>query len=426
MKKLYYLTNDRESQDGSFSIREKFDRAGANTGNLVFQKAILNQLSGAELIGTGDLSSVERGSDFVICLANFIRPGTGFLKDWASALQNAGANSVTLVGVGAQQKDYDANISLDSGTKYFLDFVSANSSSIGVRGEYTANILSSFGIQNVDIIGCPSLFLHKDRNFILNNRPMPDRPRIAIASTPDVSFTSNIRDLLLFGYIHEADYIVQSESWITAEQQEGADADFGFYYNYSLNDNFIETLHKWFLRRAKTFFSFADWERYLTSIDFFVGARFHGAAMSIINGVPALPLAFDTRTRELCEYFRIPFMLMGDFSLAYRMEDLWCKADYTDFNTIYKVRYDQYANFLRKNGLRNSLEHVGSAHIAGDYEKHVKSSAPGYFNRSNHVMIPDSYSGNESIFREVQALRREIVNMRRDLAIKLESIKSNR
>ena len=87
MSKVYYLTNDRESESSDYDLAERFRRSGANAGNLIFQRAVLGQISGIQLLGTGEVDQAEEGADYVICLANFIRPGTGFLKDWAATGQ---------------------------------------------------------------------------------------------------------------------------------------------------------------------------------------------------------------------------------------------------------------------------------------------------------------------------------------------------
>ena len=81
---IYYLTNYEESLSGveNLSVIDCFLNCGENTGNLVFKDSIKNQISDLVLLKTDQIHTVEKGSKFVVSLANFIRPGTGFLSDW--------------------------------------------------------------------------------------------------------------------------------------------------------------------------------------------------------------------------------------------------------------------------------------------------------------------------------------------------------
>ena len=53
---------------------------------------------------------------------------------------------------------------LDESLERLLNMLSERAE-LGVRTEYDAEFLNSYGIKNVRVIGCPSLFYHMDRNF---------------------------------------------------------------------------------------------------------------------------------------------------------------------------------------------------------------------------------------------------------------------
>ena len=97
---------------------------------------------------------------------------------------------VVVVGVGAQanlSRDLESLAEVRSVTKVFVSAVLRRSASIGVRGQFTADFLQDLGFPEsaVDIIGCPSLFLHGP-NFRLT------APTTALATDAEIAL--NVTD----------------------------------------------------------------------------------------------------------------------------------------------------------------------------------------------------------------------------------------
>ena len=77
---------------------------------------------------------------------------------------------------------------VDAGASRFLRAVFDRSGHIGVRGEYTQDYIKSLGFDDVQVIGCPSMFLHGDRLEVTRRRPALDRDsRIAVNMTARVT-----------------------------------------------------------------------------------------------------------------------------------------------------------------------------------------------------------------------------------------------
>src|SRR5690606_30287480 len=96
-----------------------------------------------------------------------------------------------VVGVGAQT-DLDLRLlggsPIDSHVKKFAGAVLDRSACIGVRGDFTKDYLNRLGFSDVDVIGCPSMFLNGASLSVEKRVPSLSRDsRIALNLTPGMS-----------------------------------------------------------------------------------------------------------------------------------------------------------------------------------------------------------------------------------------------
>ena len=94
----------------------------------------------------------------ILSMANFINPYTDVSAE-AETLERSNAKSIVLIGCGAQAASYNADLQLRPDTHRFLSIVSERSKSIGVRGQYTAEILNRAGFKNVQSHRLPFLLV---------------------------------------------------------------------------------------------------------------------------------------------------------------------------------------------------------------------------------------------------------------------------
>ena len=145
---------------------------GENVGNLLFSSASykLLQTEGTEVEvgavngGKAEAARINAHTDHVVIpLANAFRPSYAASLDRMSETIEALRVPVTILGVGAQLR-LDGKIerldSMKESVSRFVRAVLERSPSIGVRGEYTETYLKSLGFKDVEVIGCPSVFLH--------------------------------------------------------------------------------------------------------------------------------------------------------------------------------------------------------------------------------------------------------------------------
>ena len=180
------------------------DPIADNSGNLIFLEAAYKLLDTRDAViepgsarGADDSMPDqinERFDVYVIPLANAFRPS---FEEQPPATDEASIEKLTIpvivLGVGLQAPPPDeSGASRRAGTtrsRRSSGAVLDRSPSIGVRGEYTQDYLNQLGFRDVEVIGCPSMFLHGDQHGGITKRtPTLERDaRIAMNITARVS-----------------------------------------------------------------------------------------------------------------------------------------------------------------------------------------------------------------------------------------------
>ena len=104
--------------------------------------------------------------------------------------------------------------------------------------------------------------------------------------------------------------------------------------------------------KARFFIDPTTWVKYLSDFKFSFGTRIHGNITSLLSGIPAVVLAHDSRTRELAEYFEIPYKKIDGLE-KFDANLLYKEASYEKLNNGHEERYNTFINFLKENGLDN-------------------------------------------------------------------------
>jgi hypothetical protein len=362
------------------------DVFNSNSGNYLFQHSMWKALAvdGAELVSNGTLSErvppragdaarINDGFDhFVIPLANAFR--TDFeprLARLAELLEGVKI-PVTVTGVGAQAAHGHGIESLapvDATVKKFVGLVLDRSASIGVRGEFTKSYLLSLGFPDdaIDVIGCPSLFLHgpdfrvdKTVDALTVDSPLalnltPEVPGIGAFATaqaerhPHLTYIGqDAHDLrmLLWGvpFPHVHDPLVPVHLEHPLYQQD----------------------------RIRLFLDTWPWYDFMATQHFAYGTRFHGNVAALLGGTPAHLLAHDSRTLELAEYHRMPYTIMPSFDADLRAEDLYAATDMSVFNAELPRGFDRFTTFLERNGLAHRW---AAGNGTGDFDERLAAAS---------------------------------------------------
>ncbi|MEV4544215.1 polysaccharide pyruvyl transferase family protein [Micromonospora echinaurantiaca] len=354
-----------------YSAEEAFEGnwIGENNGNLVFSHAAhkLLKTRGTEITSNefkidlreADLVN-ERYDVFVIPLANAFRRSYAHRLVTMTKFIERLKIPVVVLGVGVQTDvngDREYLRPIDDVVTRFVRAVLDRSHSIGVRGEITEGYLRTLGFSAVDVIGCPSMFLHGDSLRVEKKKAALDRDdRVALTISPYVKSMAKIiaahherypnlrylpQDLKTLGTLLYGD----------APEDRGKTAAIPIHTSHPL---FVED-------KVRMFLDPWTWMDYLSGFEFAFGTRIHGTITALVSGTPGYLFAHDSRTLELARYFDIPHRVMKDVPADVDAAQLYDEADYTALNDGHKARYETMLSFLAKHDLGNSFADGDSA-----------------------------------------------------------------
>ncbi|MEV7422767.1 MULTISPECIES: polysaccharide pyruvyl transferase family protein [unclassified Streptomyces] len=355
------------------ATREEFiqqDLIGTNSGNLLFSDAAHKILltDRTEVTSNGLKTDISAGRAqqineeydvFVVPLANAFRPSFRPSLDRLSALIEQLTIPVVVLGVGAQAgDDYDTERlqSIEPSVKRFMRAVLERSASVGVRGELTASYLRELGFREVETIGCPSMFLHGD-TFPRPRDPAPFSAdsRIAINLSAQASRVGDLAGLARNAHERFPRLTYYAQNLVDAETLFWGDTSAAS----GVHDTLPRRLTHPLLRENKVRVPLdpKTWLDELSTYDFSYGTRIHGNIAALLAGTPAVVLAHDSRTLELCRYYGIPHRMLAGLPADVHPEELYEQADFSGLVDGHKERFDRFTAFLDKNSLENTFTH---------------------------------------------------------------------
>lgn len=342
---------------------------GNNSGNLIFINAAWKLLATRDAeIAAGGMGGRpgraaevnERYDAYVVPLAN------AFRLDWKPSLERMAelieqlTIPVSILGVGVQGSlDFapDELRPIEPVVKRFVRAVLDRGPSIGVRGEITASYLEGLGFRDVEVIGCPSMFLHGDRFEV--------RPRAA-ALDRDHRLAMNIGHSMASPYLDELGAFIDR----TVDRYPHL---VHFAQDRSTLELLVEgavrpkTLATWprmpipddhpLLQRGRVRFYIEPWPWIddLAAFEFAFGSRIHGNLAALIAGTPAFAIAHDARTLELARYFEVPHLAATDLPTDADAADLYARADCEPLVRGHAARWDRFSSYLERHGLAHSF-----------------------------------------------------------------------
>lgn len=321
-------------------------------------------------INNPDWSSLDRlreEYDYVLLRGSNYIHGEMEWHDTAAVLRKLGL-PVIAFGIGAQAP-VQGRLELSEQTKEVLRVIADLSTSIGVRGAYSAQVLSDLGIDNIRIVGCPTAFRRLDPDLEIRLPPLADVQKVGVTLRREVSptYAQNIQRYLTFhrdlvkslaarfdttlmaqGEIEEKKIVFgtddQKEEAIAALRANGWAANWYF-------DDAMEQLY-----RQRLFYSdvVADYEALVRRQDLVLGYRLHGNLMALANGTPSIYFTYDSRTTEFAETYKIPSYDVFSDS-AFVLEEYWEQSRFDRFNAAWRTVYDETRAFLIENNADTKL-----------------------------------------------------------------------
>jgi len=353
---------------------EKSATQFSNIGDLFVYESSLRILSYENLMPLS-LSEKDRDNPEYIERLNsldyiFLR-GSNYINtsgNWDSAIALLEKVKVPVVafGIGVQTPD-NATRYVNDSTERFLKLIAERSKSLAIRGELSATALESIGIKNARIIGCPTVFRHR--------KPTIQLRKVAAADLDSLGFTLRRKT---YGNATLQRYLLRTLSelyrlsiFCAGELEEKAIVYAGrnlLKDSASAKKQAVQALidEKWlygpkdpllglYERSMNVYESVGDFERGIAEMAGVTGFRLHGNLLALANGVPALYMVYDTRTREFVKTLGIPSVETKSMD-RFSFEQAWDSAKFDVFEKTYARRYKELLGFLEENNLPHRLE----------------------------------------------------------------------
>lgn len=273
---------------------------------------------------------------------------------------------VIAFGVGAQAPAH-GRLELSAESVRVWRMIADRCASVGVRGDYTAEVLWEAGVRNTRVIGCPTLFRRRNPDLRIDLPPLDSVRRVAFTLRREVSATY-ARDITRYlalqrEVIHDLarrfEVTVSAQGEIeekkvalgTAEQREEAIGQLDAKGWLDGPDGTLTGLY-----RSGLFYSdvVADYDAMARRHDLALGYRLHGNLIALANGVPSVYFTYDSRTAEFADTFKIPAfdVFAGE---PFDLERFWDQGLFERFNRAYHRGWREMRSFLEENDVAHRM-----------------------------------------------------------------------
>ncbi|MFG2945789.1 polysaccharide pyruvyl transferase family protein [Streptomyces adustus] len=381
MKRI--LLRSGKSPFDALGVEEALHRdvIATNSGNLIFSDAThkILETPGTEVVSNGMRTEVaaagrinEEYDAFVVPLANAFRPSFEPGLQRLTRLIGKLKIPVVVVGVGAQSGlTYDqARLkAMEPSVRSFCAAVLDRSASIGVRGEFTEKYLNDMGFRDVEVIGCPSMFMHGDRLPVEKRAAaLTADSRIAVNGSHAAVRGGGLKKIIDRAHERYPNLMYIGQNLTDAKQLHWRDVNSPAGRMIEMPTHPDHPMYR--EGKARVYVDPVTWIDDLRGFDYSFGSRIHGNIAALLAGTPATVLAFDSRTLELCRYFEIPHRLLSEAPADLDPAELYEQSDFGPLTGNHKQRFDRFTSFLDKNGLENTFTH-GDGGAA--FEKKLRS-----------------------------------------------------
>ncbi|MFT5781075.1 MAG: hypothetical protein ACI9EB_000435 [Pseudomonas sp.] len=248
--------------------------------------------------------------------------------------------------------------------EYIVDYlraVSEQSVSIGTRGEYTAQVIRNLGIDNVEVVGCPSLFVNGPELplSLLAKKPFEMLREVAMGYSNNTLNSETLIAPMLQLAAERGYYFVEQHFSLLAkllywpQELKASDLEVGHHLYQGL-EQVSRLLQQ---RRVRYFTNYQLWDEFCHGLDFMFGSRLHGGVMAINAGVPSYFISQDARVREVCELYRLPCVAESEVrDQGIDVRRFYEQTDYSAACAVYPQLYRNYLGFLRRNGIEPQVD----------------------------------------------------------------------
>ena len=352
-----------------------FNLTGWNTGNLAFHRALYTVLAESpKVLRWHSEEPVPEGSVGILPCANQLgvhcdmSPFADWLLKYDIPMVAIGVGAQSQLKLGPSVLDYEIPY-LRSGTiswiRRMADHAPTGKPNISARGRFTMDVLRSVGVaQRAVALGCPTLFISPDDKLGAHIAERCGKfGRIAFAAGQTSWGKTTRVENSLSKIITSCDgaFVVQA-ALPELKMVRGEFFSLDEMTRDKTRRHFREDLTEqefadWCMRYGHVFFDVDEWMDFYRQFDFVVGPRIHGIMIALQAGVPAMCITIDSRTEELCEIMKVPYVPLKTVKDGVSLYDLkrLFKFDARAFDENRKKLAAGFVDFLRGNKIRPSL-----------------------------------------------------------------------
>ena len=317
----------------SFNINSEkaFKECGLNTGNLAFWFAMNQHISGHKEYFDWDVSPDYLKSNFdliVFPAANQLNPAWD-MQALADLFEKSELPLV-ICGLGVQSGSFHSKPEFKKGTRRFMDVVSERASRIGVRGQFTAEVLSDCGISNVEITGCPSNFISANPSLGKDNAAKMNKlyeiKRLILNLDITEALTPVVRTCFNWSLGRKVNFVNQAP--LSAVQLANNELELLESKEITEIKDILSpgmsmaTFESLVENSFSVYFDANEWMHQLQKFDLSVGTRMHGNMLAWQAGIPSILIPHDSRTLELSQTMGLPHLPSSKIRSDMTLEEL--------------------------------------------------------------------------------------------------------
>lgn len=370
--RIAFLGENPNFRSALVGTDEAYKRSGLNVGNHAFWNAVDSHILGEKhYINTWSFNPGFIRDNFdiiVIPASNFLHPD----RDLGALAQKLEKTKLPLlvIGIGAQAPTLGSILELKEGTQKFINVLKEQAVHVTCRGEYTAEVLHSYGVTQISALGCPSNLTNLNFNLgseiehklsiSLNEKGEQSNVLLNIDSHRR-KFYKEYRKLIELVCNNSFSVVCQNPiELVKAARGDEYDRD-------CAHIQFQEKLWKGLFSpgeferfisdRFVTFFGANPWMEFSKKFDFSIGTRLHGNMLAFQSEVPSVFLSHDSRTSELVDIMKLPSCNLKDLEFT-SINEIYEKLSFSgsDYDNNRHMISVKYVDIIESAGLTVSPE----------------------------------------------------------------------
>lgn len=362
----WYTAHDAESAKRLFTEYH-------NIGDSVVYDSTLKLLDFDEVVPIDPSTITEAETERINAECSFgIIRGSNYLHSsmaWGPLDRFLSRLTVPFVAPGiGMQAPHGAAPKTSEATTCVIRILAERATSLGVRGDITAEFLWKLGVRNVRVVGCPSMFRSLRPSWQVDpmrlerlQQTPPAELNVAVTLRREIGpdYTDNVPRYLavqkalimeafsrsrlkLFaqGELFEKFFCFGRSDLYEAQMRELLDTG----WVSGAQDRILD------IYRKALFFSsdIPVFVSELSKADFATGFRVHGVLPSMAQGIPGVLVDYDKRTRELIDSFGLPHVSLESAHFK-RILEVGREHDYGRVSRRYAHLWSEMRAFFDEN-----------------------------------------------------------------------------